>query len=1526
MNYLLTNKINHKLIKIYKQHKLGAQKTNLGLIFMALSVYTHSPQKTLPSLLERAVPQDSQRVREALQKAAAASTSQSFVTAHVETTAYTVQAVALSVINIPLYLTRTLYKPLRHIASLEGKKALTSVSDNLSAAGQSFLLTLSGIFLIAAVFFFPKRVFQEIGPIQTKNQQQLSTLEAKNAQLHKKKHSLKKELSKLRNNVRNLSQKLEDRERTIASQKTSLDFKREGQISKLQNQLKAAEKKLSEQEQFYKDLLTSTEQDLQKQNVHIEGLGQEIQKHKNLLNTHKASEEALQATRLQSAAEIRQLIKERGTLARQLQEKTEEHSQALNTLREKATWDFGQEELINSSKEKFQKLEQQFTTLLRDKSTLDKRLEENEQTHSENLRQLQHALHTTVEEREAVIREKDGLSEELSIQSEEIKVSRDRLLAELTEAKREFDEELSSTKKTHQGTILKLEKENEELSQEYEKLTIRLHGLMKNLEEMDKTGAIETLTSDLATAQGQVDQKELEYKHIKKVMKRLQKESLQEAQKQTSLTEQNAHLTKEIRAQQAKQEQQHTSDESKIQELLKEKESLTEQLQTKEEEYTLAKQTVQSLQNELDTEIKTHLEALEELNQRNRETHQEYKKLVTDTLGLENELAALDTHCEEIRALKQENEETHHQEYLKLCDRALELKDQLATAEQEIAELKKNNTNLNDCLANFGHTVDQRIKADKDLLNEQIERNDKLTSALAAAETQIREFKGAINSARAESSAIKAEEALRQASPKQVKRSDPTRYERINKSKLTPEQIHNLNSLRRTTSLGETRREKQSRLLSQRPYPINSLVPAVAAPSPLTRKNVAPIPSPSPVPQKRRSSIHHEQEDAFVSLPLPLRVRGFSSRARAPSNTSPEGNFESINPAPSPVSQKKNLTYPPSQGTGFFHLTLPSKAELLSKGTPSSSNGPLENVPSHSPSLTLNQTDTFNASVEAGQFESIDPTRSQIPIPQENPTVPPERKAGFLHITLPSRAGLLSNIIPSSSDYPLENAKYETALSQYQKGLERKISEDHSASKIPFRSFAHAQELIANTLATSPNNRLFVATNKLLTILGSPPSPAFYKEFVAALRDAVKSPEYRNAMPHSRTVMFKEEEKQEYNAWGCYYLVEALCLIRWSRTVLHPYFNHCVDTYLEASKYERPFMDKVSAETFASNLLEVNEFIHYKTPEFDSQGVRIKKAQANSNLQKFQGTVGRKDFSGTENVPNVECYYEYENGQQRRTVTHWRHPSPVLSGDIQLAPDYEATLTALERQKKGVLYVIKQRLTPDRFEDESVRTNTIYKAQETHLNFFALVQAVEGDHFNRRGVFNKIATFAELQETLINEFYEGKRCNLPLRLEKNLEYKEAYKKDLEQLFSQVHQIFFNSREKLDSLEEWQSFILLCYDFQITNLIFNMSNAYPIEHLATVCKDDLDRGRGAKLTRQSLSRYWIGKEEDVDLLKSMTVATCGTPIAVKNQGALKERIGPALHVDERLYQLKKNNPALLDNLNFDGWKLNGIRIP
>jgi len=398
-----------------------------------------------------------------------------------------------------------------------------------------------------------------------------------------------------------------------------------------------------------------------------------------------------------------------------------------------------------------------------------------------------------------------------------------------------------------------------------------------------------------------------------------------------------------------------------------------------------------------------------------------------------------------------------------------------------------------------------------------------------------------------------------------------------------------------------------------------------------------------------------------------------------------------------------------------------------------------------------------------------------------------------------------------------------------------------------------------------------------------------YHQFVELLRQAYISPECQNP-------------QNEFDR-RCRDLTLKMCHFRFAGVPIGKYNRELVELT------SGPLQEELSLENLWETFLYRNTKLNQVDPTL---GI----SEADRAFQKLQGHANIY-FDPTKNT-NLPRSLGRMIFSQDRHVQILQHGAPVMQMDAQgilartgqsligspqangsgilhtirkfvedrsnagtlVVPDYLGFLDSCQLQNQKILHIILEKKKRQILGDEGGRVLKRMALQNDYPDHFVpLALALDGDFFCRRA--SPAPTFEALKDQLIEKLLDANsEYSLPIVLTRDVNLAST----LEELFSEVQELFFPNQADINSEEDHKGFILLCY----SHLIFYMIDRFDISILEAICKDDIDRGNVIKAILFLYFLHLAGRENDPDSLRWILVNTLAAPMIVKKQGVLPDR--------------------------------------
>lgn len=558
-------------------------------------------------------------------------------------------------------------------------------------------------------------------------------------------------------------------------------------------------------------------------------------------------------------------------------------------------------------------------------------------------------------------------------------------------------------------------------------------------------------------------------------------------------------------------------------------------------------------------------------------------------------------------------------------------------------------------------------------------------------------------------------------------------------------------------------------------------------------------------------------------------------------------------------------------------------------------------------------------------------TRSLMPPPYEelsnSTTDLPYSIGANCNESLDSSWEVVPKDIPSFevSGIHLENQAHRVALNEYNRILSDRFKIELDKVLIQIESWFKSPIYKDNPMMKALYCTLCYLTAKPIAYgyksLSYNNAKEQYIAYVSSLWGMLATKEYQEIRKGSNIKEFKD----------CLYLIRGLCEARFLSE------NHgFLRSLLQLHEYEYDRLDPEVEKTPTITRENFAQVVIAKNKKVEEAPSSMKVPLIQKNTRKILGAIGYEDFLMTD-IPFLRGKQVFKNDKgEERSFYYMRHPTPHIAGSPirialgtisrflglghiesgeAIAPEFEVMLEAIAERKEAYLIQSHQRLNDSGvIENEDSRSQTLYRLQESHKNFHVIFQAVEGDLFDRKGIYAEIKTFTDLKEAIKQSFYIEKSPNrLPKYLEQDQEYRDVV---IDQLLNYVHQSLFEERFHISFNEqnEWQAFILAFYILQGDDFKFRLPN---VKYFCTNCKNFFDRGGDRAMAEDRLHQEMSDQEVTSEDLEAIIVNLIPVPLQSKGQGVIEKRLQPGLALAEILAKLPLEARKRLKRIRFKG---------
>lgn len=265
--------------------------------------------------------------------------------------------------------------------------------------------------------------------------------------------------------------------------------------------------------------------------------------------------------------------------------------------------------------------------------------------------------------------------------------------------------------------------------------------------------------------------------------------------------------------------------------------------------------------------------------------------------------------------------------------------------------------------------------------------------------------------------------------------------------------------------------------------------------------------------------------------------------------------------------------------------------------------------------------------------------------------------------------------------------------------------------------------------------------------------------------------------------------------------------------------------------------------------------------------------------QTGQGAVARAALMGLENIWNSEKVGFFESALIRDLDRR-------SDADTHVTGDFKGFAQSLGKKNQTILHLIFEAKTKGH---ERSRWRARVGLESEH--FHPLAAAFDGSFFDGSGAFEAIQTFNQLKSALLHHF-EKEEGNFYLA-----NGVKPRPEILENLFTEVHALFFQGRKKFTHPEEYQAYLILCYVY----LVLYLAKTNRPSCINGGCKDFLDRGGVFAASFHLVLLLLLGEENNSKALNELRVNFLAPALIVKKKGVLEERA----HLFKAVHQVIKD---------------------
>lgn len=371
-----------------------------------------------------------------------------------------------------------------------------------------------------------------------------------------------------------------------------------------------------------------------------------------------------------------------------------------------------------------------------------------------------------------------------------------------------------------------------------------------------------------------------------------------------------------------------------------------------------------------------------------------------------------------------------------------------------------------------------------------------------------------------------------------------------------------------------------------------------------------------------------------------------------------------------------------------------------------------------------------------------------------------------------------------------------------------------------------------------------------------------YREYTCALRDAINTKEYKN------------NECIELSS-----LLQELCFAKFVYTVLTDLQEKTLKSVIKSD----PLQNNMTLQDVSGWIEKDNETLR-KQPKGVRQSFSL-------NYEKARNAAGiNSDQLSSANIPELRSIHKVKQNSKEYSIYYLRYPTPTIetlksfqarfrgANTTIIAPEFLGFLDGIQRKKIPFLYVNHQYMDGSSLSAANNRAEIIQGLEETYIkDFHFLSLPFDGP------IIDKIdkETLIKWKESLVIDLIKEKNgFKIPKKFKK---FSTNKREEVEQLLNKLHELYFPGKSELNKTERR---VLLVVFYSYLKEYFK--SEYQIRIIASVCKDNKDRGNVSACIDETLFNLRLGKENDPRVLKDLHLRIL-SPFIFRNEGIVEHRL-------------------------------------
>ncbi|KAG6559661.1 hypothetical protein RHABOEDO_000727 [Candidatus Rhabdochlamydia oedothoracis] len=376
-----------------------------------------------------------------------------------------------------------------------------------------------------------------------------------------------------------------------------------------------------------------------------------------------------------------------------------------------------------------------------------------------------------------------------------------------------------------------------------------------------------------------------------------------------------------------------------------------------------------------------------------------------------------------------------------------------------------------------------------------------------------------------------------------------------------------------------------------------------------------------------------------------------------------------------------------------------------------------------------------------------------------------------------------------------------------------------------------------------------------------------YEKYTYAIRDLLQTEEYK---------------KNKFSNSICL-LIQELCFAKFMDTVL---------TDLQEKTLENRIKFDPSRNMTLTNIskwIEEDNRILRKLPKGVRQSFSL-------NCEKACNAAGiNSDQLSSANIPELRSVHKVKWGIiESYDVYYIRYPTPTIettksfcaritrNNATVIAPEFLGFLDSIQRKKIRFLYVNHQYMDKKGngflLSADNNRAEAIQRLEETYTEvFYFLSLPFDGPTIEEIDKKNLAKWKENLVDNVIGE-KEGFRIPKKFR-----EFATSKREEIEHLLNKLLSLYFSGKSEFNKIER-RVLLVIFYSY----LKEYFKSEYQIRIMASVCKDNKDRGNVSACIDEVLFNLRLGKEKDQQTLKDLHLRIL-SPFIFRNEGIVEHRL-------------------------------------